>query len=284
MLKPEIILLGGPNSGKTHYAGQFYGRLQRNPGELKLRKDNSTPSDLSALENVLQRLENGNAADHTPTETWAEIVLPLVDSLGRHIELIWPDYGGEQLREVFKNREVPFSWQERLITADGWFLLIRLSGEILYPDALSKLTKHHSVGEGQKERAGNWDANAYWIEILQLLAHVAGLSSSSKRIKPKLTVLLSCYDELETEDQTPIDVLRKKLPLFESYITSNWDTNSVSVWGLSSLGKALQSESKDDAFIDEGPEYQGWVIKPEGGAPDSDLSKPLAWLLGSTDD
>lgn len=49
MPTPELMLLGGPNSGKTHYAGQLYGRLRRNPGLLRLRKDQGTPSDISAL-------------------------------------------------------------------------------------------------------------------------------------------------------------------------------------------------------------------------------------------
>ncbi|MDH5925055.1 hypothetical protein L8S13_01995 [Vibrio lentus] len=284
MLTPEIILLGGPNSGKTHYAGQFYGRLQRNPGKLKLRKDQSTPSDLSALEGVLKRLENGNSADHTPTETWSEITLPLVDAQGRHIELIWPDYAGEQLKEVFNNREVPASWRQRLIGADGWFVLIRLNSETIYPDALEQLASSDFDSSRSVSRVGNWDANSYWIETLQILGHVAGISATSKRFKPRLAILLSCYDELETENLTPVEVLRRKLPLLESFIDSNWDANAVSIWGLSSLGKELKIDTGDDDFIDEGPECQGWVINPEGGVQDSDLSKPLAWLLDKTDD
>ena len=39
MRPPELVLLGGPNSGKTHYTGQLYGRLQRRPGVLRLRRD-----------------------------------------------------------------------------------------------------------------------------------------------------------------------------------------------------------------------------------------------------
>ncbi|MFV8750202.1 hypothetical protein ACNOYE_06600 [Nannocystaceae bacterium ST9] len=32
------MLLGGHDSGKTHYAAQLYGRLRRRPGELRLRE------------------------------------------------------------------------------------------------------------------------------------------------------------------------------------------------------------------------------------------------------
>lgn len=279
MLTPEIVLLGGPNSGKTHYAGQLYGRLQRNPGKLKLRTDNSTPPDLSALEAVLQALENGYAADHTSTETWSEIELPLIDELGRHINLLWPDYGGEQLKEVFSNREVQLSWKERLVKSEGWFLLIRLSTETTYPDALENLAKQENREHEQTKRIHKWDGNAYWVELLQILCHVAGISISSMSQKPKLAIMLSCYDESYDKDKKPEDILQEKLPLLSAFIKSNWQTDSATVWGLSSLGKTLNSTSEDDDFIDDGPELQGWIIDPKGGEQNSDLSQPLAWLL-----
>ncbi len=285
MKKPEILLLGGPNSGKTHYAGQLYGRLQRNPGQLKLNSNQSTPPDLSALHEVLGQLENGNAAGHTPIETWSEITLNLINDQGQELDLNWPDYGGEQLKEVFKNREVPEAWREKLINADGWFVLIRLSGETVYSDAIDKLKTGSDAGNSSNTtRSAKWDANAYWVETFQILKHVAGLCAMSALQTPRLAVLLSCYDELNTDGQTPSEVLREKLPLFESYLSSTWHDSAISIWGLSSLGKNLDSSKSDDDFIDEGPEYQGWICSPDGKSKDPDLTKPLAWLLEKQDD
>lgn len=279
MHTPELVLLGGPNSGKTHFAGQLYGRLQRKPGLLQLRKDQGTPSDLSALEEVLRCLEDGHAAEHTPASTWAEVLLPLVDSKGNPMDLRWPDYGGEQLRSVFEGRTVPEAWRLRLEKADGWVLLIRLKGETTYPDALSQLTKRGEGQNGTAARAGTWDANARWVELLQILLHVAGQGVVQPLRLPRLAVLLSCYDELSAGTDVPADVLARSLPLVSSFLTSNWEDGAVSVWGLSALGRALEKESSDEQFIDEGPELQGWIVGPHGGDPDTDLSRPIAWLL-----
>lgn len=282
MRTPEIVLLGGPNSGKTHYAGQLYGRLQRHSGQLQLRKEQGTPSDLTALEEVLHCLENGHAAKHTSTNTWAKVLLPMMDEQGNVMDLLWPDYGGEQLETVFKQRKVPETWRKWLTKADGWLLLIRLNNETVYPDALTDLAERSKHGNGCTARVDKWDANAYWVELLQILLHVAGLGTVRRLQTPRLAVLLSCYDELATTDKLPWNVFAEHLPLVSAFIISLWDADAVSVWGLSALGCPLDQNSNNESFIDDGPEKQGWIIPPEGGSPNSDLSQPLAWLLRTT--
>ena len=282
MLTPELVLLGGPNSGKTHYAGQLYGRLRRRPGLLRIRNDQGTPPDLSALEEVLHCLENGHAAAHTPSGTWAEVLLPLEDGQGKPMNLRWPDYAGEQLKSVFEQRTVSEVWQSRLCKAQGWLLFIRIKSETTYPEALPELAQQpKGRNVAAIGRTGSWDANAYWVELLQILLHVAGLGTVARLAQPRLVVLLSCYDELESIDHlTPKQILAQRLPLVSAFIDSLWLPDAASVWGLSALGRLLEKDSADETFIYEGSEYQGWIVPPEGGGSDADLSRPLAWLLG----
>lgn len=281
MAMTDLLLLGGPNSGKTHYAGQLYGRLRRRPGRLVLRKQDGTPTDLGPLEEVLESLENGRAAHHTATKTWAEVQLPLADRSGRSLELTWPDYGGEQLREIEKQRVVSEAWRARLSQADGWVILLRLQAEKTYPDALAQLTTlaGRAMANEARTKQGGWDANARWVELLQILLHVAGHGTVQRRSRPRLAILLSCYDELEAGTRPPAHVLADRLPLLAAFVGSSWSSESVSIWGLSALGRLLDTSSRDDDFINEGPELHGWVMPPEGGERDPDLSSPLAWLL-----
>ena len=280
MRTPELLLLGGPNSGKTHFAGQLYGRLQRRPGALRLRKEHGgTPADLRALEEVLRCLEDGHTALHTSAGTWAEVSLPLVDVQGNRLDLRWPDYAGEQLQAVFERREVSETWHSQLTRADAWVVLIRLNAETTYGDALKTLTQHRGHRTDEKKRATEWDANARWVELFQLLLHVAGRSNVTRLAQPRLMVLLSCYDELPTTEKTPRQVLTDVLPMFSSYLDSSWESRAMSVWGLSALGKPLTLNSADQDFIDNGPESQGWVVDPTGTRIDADLTLPLAWLL-----
>ncbi|WP_082930849.1 hypothetical protein [Shewanella woodyi] len=279
MKNSELLLLGGPNSGKTHYAGQLFGRLKRRPGALKIRTGDGATVNLSALEDVLIKLEDGNAAEHTSFDQYSEILFPLVDGNNAAIDLYWPDYGGEQLPQIFKQREITADWRKRLQGSEGWLLFIRLSGEKTYPDALSKLATIPTSTPEEPTRPDIWDANVYWIELLQMLCHVAGISLISKDEKPPLTVILSCFDEIIEEEKIPSEALKKKLPLFHSFLQTNWSEEMTSIWGVSSLGKALTPESSDDDFIDDGPEYQGWVIAPDQAEKSHDLTAPLSWIL-----
>ncbi|MCB5461758.1 hypothetical protein BCT70_011270 [Vibrio lentus] len=282
MSSPNILIFGGPNSGKTHFAGQLVGRLKHKSTKFKVRRGNGESADIAALTQVLTCLEEGNSADHTPTNQYGQIHIPLVDSNGNHVDINWPDYGGEQISNLFKQREVPKEWQQRIEHSEGWILFIRLSSETTFPDALEQLTTSPRHDEAiEEKRPDIWDANAYYIELVQILCHVGRIFLNSSNQKPTLSIALSCFDELKIDDMTPEQVLQKYLPLFTSFINNIWPSDKLSVWGVSPLGKPLKSDSNDEDFVDEGPETQGWVIPPNQNRKDSDLSLPLSWILDS---
>ena len=47
----NILIIGGPNAGKTHFGGQLYGRLNCRQFEYKI-SSNNRPSDLTIFEDV----------------------------------------------------------------------------------------------------------------------------------------------------------------------------------------------------------------------------------------
>lgn len=280
MSSPNLLIFGGPNSGKTHYAGQLVGRLKRSSNYFKVRVGEGLSSELTALTQVLTRLEEGNSADHTPTGDYSEVFLPLEGENGSKLDLSWPDYGGEQVSSLFSRREVPSEWKERIENAHGWFLFIRLSAETTYPDALKELTSIRVESSSVlQQRPDIWDANAYYIELIQMLCHVGNLNLVSKKDKPALAIALSCYDEICDDKFTPNEMLAQKLPLFSAFIKNVWPEDKLSVWGVSPLGKELKPDSYDDDFIDEGPENQGWIVESNSISKQDDLTAPLSWIL-----
>lgn len=281
MLAPDILVLGGPSAGKTHYAGQLLGRLRRDrQGKLRLRPGGV--EDLSKLEEVLSCLEEGRAAGHTPAETWTGIRCELETSTGSQILIEWPEYAGERLIAIIERRVLPAEWRNSISNAKGWILFIRPSNLQVYEDLLERPTGvapvHTQADECNIDGKG-WDDRARYVELLQMLTFAAGRSTFRRTPMPRIAVVLSCLDELD-EPGTPEEIFTSRLPMLKAFIRSTWEDDAWSVWGLSSLGRALSQDIQDEEYAKLGPERFGYVVPPGSTEQIDDLTLPVAWLLG----
>jgi hypothetical protein len=280
MLPADVLVLGASGTGKTHYAGQLLGRLRHDrQGLLRLRPGGV--DDLSKLEEILSCLEEGRAAGHTPAETWIGIRCELETANGHTISLEWPEYAGERLFSILEQRLLPQDWRDSLKQSTGWLLFVRLNSLQQYQDILDrptgiipKLTNSDSLLDGSL----GWDDQARYIELLQMLLFATGQSTFQKIFSPRLAVVLSCWDEVKT-DETPEIVFADRLPMLNAFIHSNWQESACSIWGLSSLGRSLSQDDQDPDFVAQGPEHFGYVIPSGSSTQNGDLTAPVAWLL-----
>lgn len=273
----DIMILGGPNAGKTHYGGQLYGRLQRARGRWQVA---GTPTDLSVFAEVLGRLDRGLAGDHTASETNAELCCPIVRDDGLTVDLRWPDYGGEQFDDLLRTRSVPDAWQTRLGRATGWLLLLRASGLRRMEDRMDR-SPADDAAVGHARGPAYWDASVRIVETLQILLACARASAHRRLAAPRLAVVLSCWDQLEAPASPQIE-LSRRLPLVMSFVASLWQREAWSVWGLSALERTLDRTVPDTEFCDLPPEERGYVVAPDDLRHDPDLTRPLDWLLGGS--
>ena len=280
MSTPNILVLGGSGAGKTHYAGQLLGRLRYDrQGKLRLRPGGV--EDLSKLEEVLSCLEEGRAAGHTPAETWTGIRCELVTDDGKNTLLEWPEYAGERLFSIVEQRVLPHEWRTSVNEANGWILFIRPSTLQLQEDLLVRPTgiaPTQTCSQKSSLEGKEWDDRARYVELLQMLVFAARQSTFRKLSMPRLAIVLSCWDELE-EAGTPEETFRKRLPLLDAFVRSTWSDRSWSVWGLSSLGRALSQVDRDPEFAAKGPEHFGYVIPPGTTEHNQDITTPVSWLI-----
>jgi len=281
MSASDVLVLGGPAAGKTHYAGQLLGRLKNDRhGALRLRPGGA--DDLRKFEEVLACLEEGRAAGHTPAKTWTGMKCQIETRNGDQILIEWPDYAGERLASIVDNREITAEWSASISAARAWLLLIRLSTVSLHEDLLTRptgLTPEHAAADERRVDGAGWDDRARYVEVLQMLLFAAGQPVFRPVAGPRLAIVLSCWDELD-ESHPPEEVFRARLPLLHAYVRSTWAEGSWTAWGLSSLGRALNPDSRDDEYARRGPENFGYVIRPGTTDRHSDLTAPVAWLLG----
>jgi hypothetical protein len=114
---------------------------------------------------------------------------------------------------------------------------------------------------------------------VQMLLYEKQIGIHNRVRSPALVVALSCWDELDTQKQEkPSTVLKQRLPLLSEFLTTTWDADRLSVFGVSSLGMAIESNKVNEAFRDEGPDRYGFVVNPDGSRT-VDLSEPVKWLM-----
>jgi hypothetical protein len=295
---PSLLIIGGTKAGKSHYGGQLLRRLQTKKYSLQIV---GSPSDLSPFKEVLDQLALGRSASHTPSGFYRESIWQVQRSDGSNSsELIWPDYAGEQIEEVVKNRQVGEQWMYRIRASSAWLLFVRLRPEMESEDILvrpRKLERMQSAPEaknsGVEPAAGSANAleakpelprltfqkQAGLIELLQALLFIKQVGTTNQLHHPPLVVVISCWDEIPSpKSAIPAEVLKSHLPLLSQFIETTWQSKSVDIIGLSALGKPLKDDVSDDEFMDDGPERQGWCISTDGKQVD-DLTLPIVALM-----
>jgi hypothetical protein len=267
----SVLLLGESGVGKTHYGAQLLKRLIKGDGLLRM---NGAATNLEPFEAALESLNEGKAAGHTATTTYVESVWPIVDRQGRAAELVWPDYGGEQIRNIIASRRLPSTWRSRVLASRAWLLMIRLQqtrvGDDIFSRPLADLrgasVENHEVQISDQARL---------LELLQMLMYVGGATADRSLDRPRLGILLTCWDELAF-DGKPFDALQDRLPMLSSFVRANWP--DVLVLGLSALERSLSPRERDIEYVSRGPEHFGYIVQPDGSRS-SDLTLPIKLIV-----
>jgi hypothetical protein len=273
----EILLLGNAGAGKTTLLTQLYGRLQAGSGQLRMR---SAPASIAPIRAAMQRLEQGLPVEHTPNTTNVEQVLHAFDGAGRPVDIVLPDYAGESLTDVVTSRRVPPLWQQRIRRTEHWVLLLRLAQHSSLPDVISRpVANPQSDGAAVHPDGGAALPLDLWaVELLQILLHTRR-TDPIRRPPPRLTVALSCWDELGKSGTagTPDQQLRKRTALVADFVVAHWTGRPPAVVGLSAQGQALSKDDEAANFVDQGPQQMGWLVLPDG-TRDPDLTRLLTDL------
>lgn len=274
-MNKSILLIGKPHSSKTVFLTQLYSRLQKGKSQLSLYKP---VDDLSAIAAAREALSNGEEPQSTPSEINVKLNLPI--SIGNDkIDLVCPDSGGEQVNHIIQRREVNAMWKASINESNNWVLFIRLNSVNGALD-LSNIT----VGEHHLNSSENHEPIPYsiseqvsYIELLQILLFVKGHDYHFRNESIKLTVVLTCWDEMESI-LNPKDELSQRLPLLLNFIESNWSAEKLNIIGLSALGFSLSTNENREKYQYDGPENYGYLILSDG-QKDTDITQLIAQAI-----
>lgn len=267
-MNSKILVIGDSNSGKTHLAIQLYGRVFKS--EKPVWKPEATPNDLTIFQGGFQRLSSGLAIEHTPRAFNDTISLSLKNATGDIIEFNYPDYAGEQIKTLVEDRKVNDVWKKQVVNSTSWLLMLRPGDVQPLEDLVTRgfpaydqfVQPRSAIVQEEFKLKGQ----AFYLELLQMLAHIKGLQTKTPISSPHLVVALSCWDELSEEDaaQNPARLLKAKMPMIYYFVKAHWHPNALLIIGLSSTGRKLSNTEPDEDYIDLGPEDFGYIIDSQG--------------------
>lgn len=276
----NVLIVGGPNAGKTHFGGQLYGRLNSRQCEFKINPDNR-PSDLTIFEDVLNKLSEGKRAGHTEASANRSIELKIDDENGNEIIFSFPDYAGEQVKMIVDNRKINSLWKDYVDKSNSWVLFVRLDEIGVIEDIINRGIPSPEEIQKRNTKAPpvKISDDAHFVELLQTLLYIKGISPLNKISKPNLTIVLSCWDLLSLEKgKVPSDLLSERLPMLSNFSKNNWDEKSLSILGVSSTEKSL-TDDPDEEYIDRTPIDFGYFINTSG-KKEKDLTLSIGTFIG----
>jgi hypothetical protein len=270
----SILIVGKPKSSKTTFLAQFVTIARKDKSTLRFWK---TPENIQPIQDAITRLRKGDEAQSTSADSTSAIKLPV--SIDQHqFELNCPDYGGEQVNYILDQREMDAKWKELVESSDSWIVFIRPQSLPATFDLSNKsaqeMRQEIDLNNGPEFKISEQSS---YIELLQFMCSVKKSSFQRKLIRPKLTIALTCWDEL-TLETTPGEYIQDHLPLLNQFIRTNWVKESIKVMGVSAQGFELNEQNKE-LYLDDGPEKFPFIVRESSREKINDLTLLIAESL-----
>lgn len=269
----SILIIGHPKSGKTVFIAQFFNRVRKRKSSITLAK---IPENIKPIKDAIDSLASGEEPRPTPADENVELVLP-INMDGENFDLIYPDYGGEQVNDLTNLMEIDDNWKKLVNGSDRWMLFIRFSNITSEYDLSISSYEKIETDQSKDFLSPGLSDQSKFIELLQVLLYIKGKGVKHPIELPKLSIVLSCWDELNT-NKKPIKILQERLPMLFHFVETVWKKEAFEILGLSAQEFPLDNQEAKDKYQDELPENFGYMIDQKG-VKDKDITKLVKIIL-----
>ncbi|OCX33137.1 hypothetical protein QU42_00260 [Bradyrhizobium sp. UASWS1016] len=279
----SVVLLGGPDSGKTNYVGRLWPALDAKGGQLVAAEQ---PQEIGFVLDTAEHLFQGHFAprtEHAENRRDFEVVVAPRGG-GQSTSIVIPDISGELWRTAVIESEISEDWMTELRRADGALLFVRVgSDQDVRP--LDWVTSRKLLARvGQDEDRSKLPTQVMLCELIRYLELTMTQRPNGGR--PRLSVVIAAWDRVDSEtfEKGPEAYLETEYPLLAGRLR---DTARLEVraFGLSVVGGDLKDDPNfRDSFLDKGLDQHGWVSIRDSSTSkwrkDPDLTLPVAWVVG----
>jgi hypothetical protein len=276
----SIIVLGGPDSGKTNYIGRLWQALDGGLGALRAAEQ---PKDINFVLEVADHLFAGGFAprsEHSDARRDFEVVVAATTD-GPRSRVVVPDISGELWRNAVIDNEIDPDWMNELRRADAALLFVRVdSDQDVRP--LDWVTSRNMLEKVGGEEDHGLPTQVMLCELIRFLE--VSLAKREDGGIPRLAVVVTAWDRVDAGKfkQGPVAFLEREYPLVAGRLADLSDLDAQ-VFGLSVVGGDLKHDPVyRQAFLEAGLDGHGWVAVRDGDGwrKDPDVTLPIAWAVG----
>ncbi|MFO0842332.1 MAG: hypothetical protein U0797_08010 [Gemmataceae bacterium] len=283
----SVLLVGGPDAGKTNYLTRLWIALQAGGGCLRAR---GLPADAEYLNGNATILLGGHFAPHTSQNVHARNLVPVEWSDGGTGELVVPDCPGEEWEKIHRTRSWSEEWEATLPTLVGCLLFVRAGSDRVV--APLDWVNCASMFGGPIELPGaalatppaEMPTQVLLIDWLQCLGTaVASLQAPARRLR--VAVVISAWDRVPTDQQgeNPSQYIASNFRMLSDFILSNSGAFEFAQFGVSVTGGDLDAAPGfREEYLSGDPATAGYVVHTLNGTVErsTDHSLPVAWAMG----
>lgn len=287
----SVILVGGPDAGKTNYLTRFWIAVQAGAGALTAA---GPPADAEYLNTNAHALLGGEYAPRTSKDVHARNEIPVAWGGGatgtERGVLVVPDCSGEEWEKIHHNREWSAEWESVLPSLAGCLLFVRAgSDKIVAP--LDWMSCHQLFGRavelapaGGLAAAPDFPTQVLVVDWLQCLREAVA-SRAGPRRRLRVAVVVSAWDRVPTDLQPagPNCYVAENYRMLSDFILSNEGVFEFAHFGVSVTGGDLDAAPGfKNEYLSGNPAQAGYVVHTLAGgvARSEDHTLPVAWAMG----
>ncbi len=274
-----VILVGGPDTGKTNFLARLVAHLRDGSGSLKATH---LPDNIQYIEDALAHLMKGEFAPrshNTTGEVSGEITIDVrFEDHAEEATINVPDVAGETWDEVAKSAEISQAWLDRVQGANGALLFVRVLSDLnVAPMDWVNAPKLLALAGPAEDFA--LPTQVMLCEFLRLLEE--NLSTAGDEA-PRVGVVLTAYDRLdeETRAKGPMAFLESTFPLFAGKLANTTEVE-IGIFGASVVGGELADAEFKSTYLDGDIVESGYIMDgtKEPVERVGDISRPVSWVL-----
>lgn len=283
MTARSIVVVGGPDSGKTNFIGRLWRALEMRAGAYESA---AVPENIEFVLDTAEHLLQGHFAPRSQREAGRRDFQIAVKPRGgtAQTSIVIPDIHGELWRTAVLQSELSPDWMSELQRADGAFLFVRIQSELNVRPLDWVNSKRLIAKLGEDPKRNELPTQVMLCELLRFLE--LKLAPRADGSAPRVALMVSAWDlvDHETAVAGPEGYLRREYPLLSGRI-DDIDGLDVRVFGVSVVGGDLQADQGyRESFLETGLDGNGWVAIQDLATGkwkrEPDLTLPIAWVVG----